>query len=78
MAVVKCTQSTGRARRFCALAVRLAICLVAVALIAVDVAGQDLSVLTAVGLILWIEHRGVATSILHKGAALRHFLRDDH
>ena len=77
MAVVNSTPP-GRARKFCLLAVRILVCLVAAALIAMDVAVQHLPLLTAIGIILGIEQYSIATSILKKGAALRHFLSDDH
>ena len=78
MAVWNSTAPPGRTRRLCLLAIRLVVCLLSGALIAADVAVQQLSLLTVVAIILGIEHRGVANSILNKGAALRHFLRDDY
>ena len=78
MAVVNSTPVPGRARRFYFGAIRFVVCLCAAALIAVDVAaGQQLSLLSAIGLILGIEQRSIATSILNKGDALVRRLRNE-
>ena len=78
MAVVNSTPTPGRARRFCFGAIRFVVCLCAAALIAADVVAGQLSFLSGIGLILGIEQYSVATSLLNKGEALRHFLRNDH
>ncbi len=78
MAVVNSTPVPGRARRFCFGAIRFVVCLCAAALIAADVAAGQATLLSAIGVILCIEQHSIATSILNKGDALRHFLRDDH
>ena len=75
---VNSTAAPGRARRFCFGAIRFVVCLCAAALIAADVVAGQPSLLSAVALILCIEQHSIATSILHKGDALRHFLSDDH
>ena len=78
MAVVNSTPTPGRARRFCFGAIRFVVCLCAAALIAADVAAGQPSLLSAIGIVLCIEQHSIANSILNTGAALVHFLRNDH
>ncbi len=77
MAVLHSTPP-GRVRRFCFGAIRIAVCLFAIGLIAMDAAAGQLSLVSAAAIYLCLEQRTVAASILNKGAELRHFLRDDH
>ncbi len=78
MAGVHSTPTVSRARKLCFGAIRFVVCLGAAALIAADVVAGQPSLLSAVALILCIEQHSIATSILNKGDALRHFLSDDH
>ena len=78
MATLHSTPASGRARRLYLLALRSVVCLFALGLIATDLAAGQPSLVSAVAIVLCIEHRGVATYLLEKGDALRHFLRNDN
>ncbi len=78
MAGVHSTPTASRARRLCFGAIRFVVCLFAAAFIAADVIAGQPSLLSAIGLILCIEQHSIANSILNTGAALVHFLRNDH
>ncbi len=78
MATLHSTSVPGRARKFCFGAIRFVVCLCAAALIAADVAAGQPSLLSAIGIVLCIEQHSIATSILNTGAALVHFLQNDH
>ena len=78
MAVVNSTPVPGRARRLCFLVLRFVVCLFALGLIATDVAAGQPSLVSAVAIVLCLEHRGVATYILAQCDALVHFLRNDN